>query len=175
MRSQEELEAVRRTAHLRVAHGAEVEDAFTRIAGSPPARVANVWCQENHRGGSRRRLAQALHLGRGQVLFVSRIEWLPSDLLNLRPWEREAYIGPRWNPHFDDDDDLLSRWLDQLDAWEQGVPATGPRWLGGSPPHTIRVLISPGSDPVYTPWVRCLDHPDNAEIVSLSTLLNALR
>lgn len=173
MRDLGELARVRQMAHRRLAHPAEVQAAQARIR--PETVKVTVWCSHDHGKGRSRKLAEAAYLD-PEFLVVSRIEWLPSDQLNLRPWERESLLGAGWNPHNDTDDDLLSRWLDHLDEWEQGQPARGERWLKDQPPHMISTILTPGREPAYSPWVRCPDHPrEETHVLSIAELMTAVR
>lgn len=171
-RTPEELAEVRRQAHARLAHAEVVAAAQRRLAPDTPC--ATFYCEEPHPGGRTRKLGEAALLG-PEILFVSRIQWLPSDLLNLRPWEREQLLGSGWNDGLDSNDRRLSDWLDRLDEWEKGVTPTGPRALMGKGPHGIAVVLTPGMEPVLTPWVRCPDHPTRARVVTVSELMAAWR
>lgn len=172
MRPLTELREVRRLAQLRLAHPRAVQSTRDRI--DPETTVVTVWCSEQHGRGRSRKLAEAAYLPPG-FLVVSRIEWLASDQLNLRPWMREALLGSAWNLRHDTDDELLSHWLDHLDEWEQGLPATGDRWLKDAPTHVIATVLTPGRPAVYSPWVRCPDHPQEAHLLTIADLMEAIR
>lgn len=149
------------------------DEARARLTPGSPG--ATVYCGEPHRGGRTKKLAEAYWLN-PELLFVSHIDWLPSDELNLRPWTREQLLGSGWNSHLDHDDVMLSEWLDHLDSWSGGVAASGERWLKRPEgPHRIAVVLKPGSDPVYSTWVRCPDHPGDARIVGVTELMATIR
>jgi hypothetical protein len=78
-----------------------------------------------------------VYLTRHGAIFASRIAWVASDQLKLRPWEREQYLGTALDDvTFDrimSDDKALSDWLVYLDEWEQGKDANGERWLVDMP------------------------------------------
>lgn len=173
MRSVEELAEVRALAHRRLDHRAEVARARDLI--TPGTLKISVWCSQQHGRGRSKKLAEAAFLD-PEFLFVSRIDWLPSDQLNLRPWEREALLGSGWNHQLDEDDALLSQWLDHLDEWGAGLPARGARWLQKAPPRGIEVVLVPGVEPAYSPWVRCPDHPhEETTLLTVADLMAAAR
>lgn len=172
MRPTEELATVRRRARERLVHPDTFADVMARLTQGAPGVV--IHCHE-HIGGRTRKLAEAYWVN-PEILFVSHIHWLPSDLLNLRPWEREQLLGSGWNHHLDEDDEMLSTWLDHLDDWETGVEPHGDRWLRGtSGPHVIRSVLVAGETPIITPWVRCPDHPEAARTLSVPELMAGLR
>lgn len=136
-----------------------------------------VWrCSEPHRGGAIPRLAEAYRVG-DEILVITKIAWLPSDVLNLRPWGREHLLGagaPN-ESGLADDDRPLSRWLDNLDLWGQGVEPTGPRWLVRQDPTVILTLTTPEREPVVTAWTRCKDHPAGMRAIDRHAAWDAFR
>lgn len=138
-----------------------------------------VWrCTEKHRGG-RPKLAEAYMLTPTSVLVVSQIAWLPSDQLTLRPWDREHHLGAGLEAgslaRILVDDKMLSDWLDRLDEWQAGLPSTGPRWLRGANPVQIVTQVCVHEDPPVTPWVRCKDHPREADFLRRADIFAAFR
>lgn len=105
------------------------------------------------------KLAETYEVDGRSVLAVTKIAWLPSDLLNLRPWSREHLLGAGLSSNMDDR--MLSRWLDQLDEWEAGRPPDGRRWLQKQEATVIATLIGTESEPAITAWCRCKVHPND--------------
>lgn len=177
MRVPNELAQVR----LEILARREASEDARRARNHQPAKgdAVVVWrCDREHRGG-RPKVAEAWRLPDGRILVVTRIPWIASDQLTLRPWLREHLLGAGINePTLAGilaDDRLLSRWLDDLDEWAAGKPASGPRWLKGSPPTWVATVISPDADPAITPWVRCKDHPEHAEPLRRADIFAAFR
>lgn len=174
MRTPEELAAVRATvAARRQAH----ERAVRELDALPEQGQMVVWrCTQRHRRGQPK-VAQAWRVDARSVLIASRIEWLPSDQLTLRPWEREHLLGRGFTDTAMErtDDRMLASYLDRLDEWAAGLPVTGPRWLRGMNPRTVLTVVEADREPVITPWLRCKDHPDQAEALRRADIFAAFR
>jgi hypothetical protein len=143
----------------------------TQTAGGTKA----VWrCTQPHGGrASRRQLGEALPLVGGGALFRSRIRWMPSDDLNLRPWVRDHLLGAGLTPEVLTDATLVSGYLDHLDQWTAGVLPHGERWLRKGPDSVIATVVLPGDPPdgVIGCWLRCDGHPDGARLLSTGEVL----
>lgn len=166
------------------AHDAAVEANFARAraimeasnASNPKASVTQ-WCNEKgHRAGQRQKLAEIHALPFG-MLFVSRISWMVSDQLNLRPWayrQRLIDLEPLCGS-----DDMLMKEVADLDQKAAGVlpGPLRPRWLVDVPPsfiHDDLMIVAPD---VIRPalWVRCPDHPADAHALDRSRLVAQTR
>lgn len=135
-------------------------------------------CLERHGKGQRPKLAEALRTPLG-IFYVARIDWLPSDQLNLRPWERDGRLASQDDMSYQlavTDDDYLMNWIEQLDEETRGLQADGPRWLLSAGPVMIveRVEVPPplGARGL---WLRCKDHPDTARALDPVDVMTALR
>ena len=153
-------------------HNDVVERSFVRARASvgPIEPVITRRCQLPHKRG-RPKLAQVF-AGNFGVLFVSRIEWLPSDQLNLRPWQlREDLIDCADLPDSVADD--RRRTLLQFDH----VESDGPRWLQHTAPFWVHddLAIQAPSEIRPQLWVRCQDHPEAAAPLDGRRLLREAR
>jgi hypothetical protein len=110
------------------------------------------------------------------AIFVSRIEWLPSDELTLHPWARDSYLAEERLQHLSDA--ALADHLEMLDRWSRGLPANGSRWLSRTGPWEVRdVLTEPSGPSSWLPdlWTRCRRHPGQAAVADRQELLAATR
>jgi hypothetical protein len=142
-----------------------------------PYRRAVIRCDQPHRKKGWPKLAQAVDTGRGWF-FVSRIQWLPGDELNLRPWERQYLEGPGMDePTFElamSDDAFLGDLLLHHDQWAEGIQEPGERWLRKAPDKWLVLPVIPDlSLDIFGLWVRCKDHPEHAEAIEPSQILTA--
>lgn len=169
-------------AELAAAGARHDRAALTRATLRTAGGTGTVWrCLGAHAGG-RRRLGTAVPLPGGGALFRSWIGWLPSDELNLRPWDRDVLLGAGLTPTLLDDVDLFGDYLTHLERWSAGALPGGPRWLrkgrpaGAATGATVATVVLPG-DPeggVVGCWVRCGDHPDGARLLSTGEVLAAV-
>ncbi len=110
------------------------------------------------------------------MLFVSRIEWLPSDHLNRRPWEAESLLlGLDVAQH--PDDEALAGAVESLTGPIFEPPeGSGPRWLISTerPTYIREVLDLAGTDDARGLWTRCRVHPDDAREWTRSELIDRL-
>lgn len=139
-------------------------------ADSRPHAV--IRCQEGHQ----RKLPMLAQLWRRgpEVLFISRIECLPSDQLNLRPWELDQYLRDRSQLSWSDEQ--LLGWRDRLAELRTGQPALGERWLLGRPPVRVVELVTPDPAPgAGGMWTRCAYHPAAARQWDAADLLPLVR
>lgn len=153
------------------------EQAARELDALPEQGQMVVWrCTLAHRRGQPK-VAEAYRLDPHRVLVVSRIDWLPSDQLTLRPWEREHLLGAGFTEAVMErtDDPMLSDYLDRLDEWAAGLPVTGPRWLRGMNPRTVLTVVEADREPVITPWVRCKQHPESPEPLRRADIIAAFR
>lgn len=124
-------------------------------------------CDEPHVGNRRPKIAEVINSGTG-LLFISKIPWMASDQLTLRPWMREHLLGAGLDETSLQlclsDDGYLADWLDHLDEWEAGQPRRGERWLVKAPPTFVveRVEVGPPLGSLGL-WLRCPRHPDAYE------------
>ena len=109
----------------------------------------------------------------GGLLVVAKIKYRPSDQINLRPWDRDSYLGSGLDgdplERVMTDDRALSDWLDQLDGWERGESVRpeggfGPRWLISEPPRIIKPMLLPDRASPIRAWVRCPRQGDHEEL-----------
>lgn len=155
---------------------AEIAALQDSLRARPPARLA-VWrCDETHSRSARRKLAEAAAID-GGVLFVSRINWLLSDHLTLRPWAREALLLSMADaPSSLEDDDRLEDYLRHLDDWGAGHVPQGESWLRGAPACLIIEFYGPDELPgERAAWIRCPDHPEGATRLTRAELFRATR
>lgn len=144
------------------------EAAFKRLQSGDQVRRADIRCDCG------KQLARVYATAEG-ALFTSKIEWLASDQLTLTPWARDAHLAAT-DPALPGD--ALSEWLEQLDGWSDGLPATGPRWLNSATDVYVRdVLTLPTGPSGWMPglWVRCRRHPKAAYAVDRDDMLAATR
>lgn len=170
-----DLRAVRAELAERRARAAMVDErfetAFARLNDGDPINVVDIRCDK----GDRTLLARVYVLPEG-ALFTSRIAWLPSDQLTLRPWERELQLA--WPSLADPDDDALDDFLTRLDKQTAGLPAKGGRWLVDGGGRVVGdVLTEPAGPSGWLPglWTRCRRHPEAAESHDRTALLAATR
>jgi len=166
--------ARRRARHATVVeHLSAFEASFdAQIGAGKQLRRADVRCDE---GGCRDALAKVFSVREG-VLFIGRIAWLPSDQLTLRAWEHEQYLIETDLEQMDDQ--VLQRWLDQLDQWSQGLPSSGERWLKArSASRVLDDLAEPATADGWLPglWVRCRRHPGHAEELDRASVVATTR
>jgi hypothetical protein len=170
-----DLAAVRAELRARRTRAGLVSERYAavnaRLRDGDDLTVVEVRCDK----GDRSMLAKAYALPEG-LLFTARIEWLPSDQLTLRPWQRDAFLCDpalgQW------DDRMLSDWLDYLAAWTAGLDHPRSYWLKGGGTFTVRdVLTEPAGESGWLPelWTRCRRHPQHAEVVDRTRLLAATR
>lgn len=177
MRSTRELRDTRDLIAARQRLAAEAERVQTQLLlevdeGREVRR--GIWrCDQAHARRGAPKLAETYAVNERTVLVVTKIAWLPSDQLNLRPWAREHLLGAGSSSM--DDDRTLSRWLDQLDAWEAGRPSDGPRWLQRQDPTVIVTLIGVNAEPTITAWCRCKDHPEAVESIDRHAAWDSMR
>jgi len=140
-----------------------------------------IRCNESHKGGRRPKLAEAA-IVEGHLLFTSKIDWMPSDELTLRPWHRESLEGYALDGVTLDavmtDDDFLSAMIDQNDEWEAGVLPKGDRWLQKAPSFTVLTAVplsEIGAPPAVGLWVRCRDHAAEPERCNPLRLVESTR
>lgn len=185
MTTAEDLVVVREQITRRRKHATEVELCLAALKALHDSKASGSYnalvirCDQQHQRHGRPKLAEAYRTELG-VLFVSKIRWLPGDQLTLRPWLRQHLEGAG----MDDatyqlamvDDDLLRRSTEHNDAWARGLSSTGPRWLHKAPPTTILAMVRP--DPRVQEldlWVRCVDHPAQAEALDPIGIIAATR
>lgn len=146
---------------------------------TPEQRIVSLYCQHPHRGSGRGpKLAEAAIVD-GHLMFVSRIDWLPSDELNLRPWTREylegqGLVDPAMNGLLADDEKLLA-WSRANEEWSQGRESGGDRWIARTGPTVICVAVRLGEQTPLGLWVRCARHPESAEALDPVELVAATR
>lgn len=151
---------------------AELAAHQASLQANPPARQAIWRCTKPHKNGSPM-LAQAVSVD-GGVLFAARIKWLPSDQLNLRGWMREHLLSTLTDQGLEDN--LLSTFLDHLEEWGTGQTPHGERWLRGMPDHFVRDFYLPEPQiGELQPWMRCVNHPDGAEVAARNDMFSATR
>lgn len=120
-----------------------------------------IWrCDQPHTRRGAPKLGETIEVDGAVVLAVTKIAWLPSDQLNLRPWSREHLLGVEGSA-LKMGDQELSRWLDYLDEWEAGRQASGPRPVRAQDTSVIATLVGMDAEPVIGAWWRCKDHPDS--------------
>jgi hypothetical protein len=162
----------------RRAVAAAVELLDSQVGRAATKRVV-VRCDQPHKG-SRPKLAEAVVV-QHQLLFVSRINWMPSDQLTLRPWARDHLEGAGMSDGAFElamtDDRFLRRLLADNDAWQAGVKPSGERWLVKADPHWIQaaVPLDPGAGTSLGLWTRCSRHPDAVAELTCEALVGALR
>ncbi len=142
-------------------------------------RKLTARCDLPHKRGGWPKLAEISETAAG-FLLISRIAWLPSDQLKLRPWLREHLEGAGLDQVTYDlamtDDVFLSDMLRRHDAWADALESTGHRWLRSTPPHEIVALVEPDrARQAIGLWVRCKDHPGCPESLSGKDLFEAAR
>ena len=143
-------------------------------ARSAVSRVT-LTCDHPHRKGVRRKTAELYPFG-GNVLYVAVIPWVPSDMINRRPWMTEHLLGCGMGAEVLESvsDAALLRFRDTLND-DVFSPASGARWVQKTPPHRVLTIITPDTEPVITPWARCPDHPDHAETFTREEILSLVR
>ncbi len=151
-----------RIAEMRL-HADAVPQVVQKLMGGPGVQQLVLRCDTVGRHKGKRKLAE-IYLGEDVGLFISRIDWLVSDVLTLPPWqvhERLALI-PEEALH---DDEVLQAYAQRLAELQVGVPSDGPRWLASQPSFLLRSVLDPYCRPVPGApdlWVRCSDHPAEA-------------
>jgi len=145
-----------------------------------PLAAVVARCDQPHSGGRVPKLAEAIQVPEVGFLFVSRISWIPSDELTLRPWMREHLEGAGMDSaSFDrclNDDVFLSDMLHRHDAWAGGLVRTGERWLARGEQHEIVALIEGDPDAqALGLWTRCKAHPKHAENIPAAQFFHATR
>ncbi len=113
-----------------------------------------------------------VYVHESRMLFSSRIRWLPSDQLNLRPWHRRELLADAgWMA-----EDVLTDWIQRLDEHGRGLSAEGGRWLTKTPDIYIRELLTSSGDAGRPElWIRCADHPHSAELHDRIQLIGKVR
>lgn len=143
-----------------------------------PGVRACVWrCAEQHARKGNPKLGQAVRVSNGGTLFLSRIPWLPSDELTLRPWERDFYTGEGVLPEWLGDEALLTDWLRSVDQWSSGSPSLSERWMRKRKAWAIRTVVMPSDPPsgVVGCWLRCPEHPASPRLLTTSEVFAATR
>lgn len=162
MRSKTELQAVRDLIAARQRLAAEVERVQSQLltdVSRGRTQRRGIWrCDQPHSRRGAPKLGETIEVDGARVLAVTKIAWLPSDLLNLTPWSREHLLGVEGSAQKMGDHEL-SRWIDYLDEWEAGRRPSGLRWLGAQDTSVIATLIGVDAEPVIGAWWRCKDHP----------------
>jgi hypothetical protein len=131
-------------------------------------------CGRPHPGG--RPVLADLYATEQGMLFSSRIEWLPSDQLNRRPWEAESLLLSLDVAHYPDDEELAHAVESLTGPIFEPPGGPGRRWLMSMRPTYIReVLDLAGADDTRALWTRCRDHPDAAREWTRHELLDRLR
>ena len=163
----------------RVKMALAVQAEFKEVAETGARLPWAIWrCDLPHSGGSPK-LAEAILVGR-RALFASRIAWLPSDMLTLRPWQRDRLLGATRDASgsgISADDAVLQRFVDDLNDWMVGREPTGERWLVRAPAFEVFTVLMPddeGVGPIGT-WVRCKNHPQDQQQISKEHVFGALR
>jgi hypothetical protein len=153
---------------------AVVAARFNAVAVGTQVQVMALRCEQPHTGG--RPVLAKLYVTEQGILFSSRIQWLPSDQLNRRPWDAESLLlslgVTRWP-----DDEELARVVESLTGPIFVPPqGPGPRWLVSMEPTFIReVLDLAETDHARALWTRCRDHPNAAREWNRRELADTLR
>lgn len=158
------------------ARAAAVAERFERVGASGIGDVSTV----DHRceQGSCTRLLAKVFLTNEGMMFVSDIRWLSSDALTLQPWDRDAFLLGSDPSSLTDEH--LAGFADLLLRWEQGrlvQKYDGPRLpLKRAHWYVREVLdLDRHQEGARGLWVRCHDHPADAEEVDPERLLTAAR
>lgn len=173
----EMLQEARRAIQKRRAMYGKAAELSKLLGGATFQGVTiTVRCDQTHQRGRRPKLAEAAIVD-GHLLFVSKIDWMPSDELTLRPWQRDSLEGPAMSDEVLAtamvDDEFLKDMIDRHDQWAAGIPATGERWLQRVPRFVLTTalpLSEINQPPATGLWVRCPDHasePENCDPLSL--------
>lgn len=145
-------------------------------AGTAPGVRRAVYRCDRHKGGKSPKLAETA-LVHGHLVFKSRIDTTARDRVEPPPWQVEHLLGGavcdmEWQRFQSDDGDLL-RYAESVKH-----PKGDMRWLVPSRefPTWLQYAI-PLTDPASPVgmWIRCKDHPDDAEQLAVERLFSDLR
>lgn len=110
-------------------------------------------------------LARLYELPDDRLVFVSRIEFIASDLLSTTPWMRDELVAALPGAPgqiMNDDANLEAEWRRLVVDPPLVQETNGGRWLKNTPPQYVVDVVNlpPRLGRDFTPdlWVRCKNH-----------------
>jgi hypothetical protein len=165
--------------HRRAQAVAERFAAFQRRGEADPTLAFDVITHRCSAGRSGHHpvLAKVYVVEEG-FLFSSRIKWAVADRVRISPWVLDSLLD-RAAADFDlRDDAAVERVAEMIDGMR--AEQHDRRWLAnGQPAQWVRDVLDLPPDPedgwLPSLWVRCANHPKEAEALDRDLLLRAAR